>query len=57
MRALIYAQMGELTLADESYQRALQPVAQQSGLSNNYGGFLCQNGRGAEAHRAISRRR
>lgn len=51
VRALIYAQMGEIKLADESYQRALRLSPNNPDLSNNYGGFLCQNGRGAEAIR------
>ena len=51
VRALIYAQMGELKLADESYQRALRLSPNNPELSNNYGGFLCQNDRGVEAIR------
>lgn len=51
VRALIYGQMGELKLADESYQRALRLSPNNPELSNNYGGFLCQNGRGVEALR------
>lgn len=51
VRALIYQQMGEIRLADESYQRAMRLSPNNPELSNNYGGFLCQNGRGAEAMR------
>jgi len=51
VRALIYAQMGELKLADESFQRALRLSPNNPELSNNYGSFLCQNNRGAEALR------
>lgn len=51
VRALIYAQLGEIKLADESYQRALRLSPNNPELSNNYGGFLCQNGRGTEAIR------
>lgn len=51
VRALIYARMGELKLADESYQRALRLSPKNPDMSNNYAGFLCQNGRGAEAIR------
>jgi type IV pilus assembly protein PilF len=49
LRALIYSQMGEVTLADENYQRALRLAPANPDLSNNYGSFLCQNGRGAQA--------
>lgn len=49
VRALIYAQMGELRLADESFQRALRLSPNNPEFSNNYGGFLCQHDRGAEA--------
>ncbi len=51
VRALIYAQLGELKLADDSYQRALRLSPNNPELSNNYGSFLCQNGRGAESLR------
>ncbi|MES2148729.1 MAG: type IV pilus biogenesis/stability protein PilW [Pseudomonadota bacterium] len=45
MRALIYTAMGELTLADDNYQRALKLAPRNPDLANNYGSFLCQNGR------------
>lgn len=51
VRGLIYAQMGENRLADESYQRALKLSPNNPEFSNNYGSFLCQNGRGPEAMR------
>lgn len=51
VRALIYGQLGELKLADESYQKALRLSPNNPELSNNYGSFLCQNGRGAESLR------
>ncbi|MDB5936356.1 MAG: Type pilus biosis/stability protein PilW [Massilia sp.] len=48
VRALIYAQMGEAGLADESFQRALKLAPRNPELANNYGSFLCQNGKGAQ---------
>jgi type IV pilus assembly protein PilF len=49
VRALIYTSMGEMALADENYQRALSLAPRNPDLANNYGSFLCQNGRGAQA--------
>jgi type IV pilus assembly protein PilF len=49
VRALIYSGMGELTLAEENFQRALALAPRNPELSNNYGSFLCQHGRGAQA--------
>jgi len=49
LRALIYAQMGELALADDNFQRALRIAPRNPELANNYGSFLCQQGRGAQA--------
>ena len=50
VRALIYTSMGELTLADENYQRALKLAPNSPDLSNNYGSFLCTaGGKPAEA--------
>jgi type IV pilus assembly protein PilF len=48
VRALIYTAMGELALAEENYQRALRLAPRNPELSNNYGSFLCQNGRPAQ---------
>jgi type IV pilus assembly protein PilF len=48
VRALIYSAMGEPTLADENFQRALKLAPRNPELANNYGSFLCQNGRGAQ---------
>lgn len=48
MRALIYTQMNEIPLADENYQRALRLAPRNPDISNNYGSFLCQNGRMAQ---------
>ena len=48
MRALIYTAMGELALAEENYQSALRLQPRNPDLANNYGSFLCQNGRAAQ---------
>jgi type IV pilus assembly protein PilF len=48
MRALIYMEMNETRLADENFQRALKLAPNSADISNNYGWFLCQNGRGQE---------
>lgn len=44
VRALIYTSMGEVTLADENYQRALKLAPNNPDLANNYGSFLCAAG-------------
>ena len=46
VRALIYTAMGEMALAEENYQSAMRLAPRNPELSNNYGSFLCQNGRG-----------
>lgn len=51
VRGLIYSQLGEVQLADESFQRALRLSPNNPEFSNNYGSFLCSNGRGPEALR------
>ncbi|MFL6709120.1 MAG: type IV pilus biogenesis/stability protein PilW [Massilia sp.] len=51
VRGLIYSQMGEIQLADESFQRALRLSPNNPEFSNNYGSFLCQHGRGGEGLR------
>jgi type IV pilus assembly protein PilF len=45
VRALIYAAMGEMQLAEESHQRAIALAPRNPELNNNYGQFLCQVGR------------
>ena len=45
VRALIYSAMNENALADQSFQRALQLAPRNPELANNYGSFLCQNGK------------
>lgn len=47
VRALIYSAMNELVLADENFQRAQRIAPRNPDLSNNYGLFLCENGRHA----------
>lgn len=49
MRALIYMALREHELAEDSFRHALKLAPQNPELSNNYGSFLCQNGRAAEA--------
>ena len=49
MRGLIYMQMNETHLADENFQHALKLGPNNGEFSNNYGWFLCQNGRAAES--------
>ena len=49
VRALIYMGMGELALAEDNFLRALSLAPRNPDLSNNYGSFLCQNGRAAQS--------
>lgn len=49
LRGLIYASMGENRLADESFQRALSLSARDGDIKHNYGWFLCQQQRFADA--------
>lgn len=49
MRGLIYMQMSETHLAEENFQHALRLTPHNGELDNNYGWFLCQNGRAAES--------
>lgn len=55
MRGLIYASLGDATLADESFQRALQLAANDADSLHNYGWFQCQNGRYVEAESLFAR--
>ena len=43
--ALVYMELGEKQLAEQSFQKALQLAPDNSDILNNYGWFLCQNGR------------
>lgn len=45
MRALIYMDMGETRLAEENFLQAIRLAPTEPDFSNNYGWFLCQNGR------------
>lgn len=45
MRALIYMDMGETKLAEDNFQQALRLSPNTPDFNNNYGWFLCQNGR------------
>lgn len=45
LRALAYMEMGESRLAEDNFQRAMRLAPNSPELSNNYGWFLCQNGR------------
>lgn len=49
VRALIYMDMGETRLADDNFQRAIKLSPGNPDFSNNYGWFLCQNGRAQES--------
>ncbi|WP_199724818.1 type IV pilus biogenesis/stability protein PilW [Noviherbaspirillum saxi] len=45
MRGLIYMEMGELRLAEDNFLTALRFAPNSPDFNNNYGWFLCQNGR------------
>jgi type IV pilus assembly protein PilF len=45
MRAVIYMRMGELDLANDNFMHALKLAPNNPELHNNYGSYLCQNGR------------
>lgn len=45
MRGLIYMDMGEVRLAEENFQQAIRLAPNTPDFNNNYGWFLCQNGR------------
>ena len=47
--ALVYMELREPALAEQSFQRALQLEPSNSDLNNNYGWYLCQNGRERES--------
>ncbi|MFT5642537.1 MAG: type IV pilus assembly protein PilF [Janthinobacterium sp.] len=49
VRALIYMNMGESVLAEDNFLRALNLAPHNPDLSNNYGSFLCQDGRAAQS--------
>jgi type IV pilus assembly protein PilF len=49
VRALIYMDMGETRLAEDNFRHAMRLAPNNPDLSNNYGWFLCQNGRATES--------
>jgi type IV pilus assembly protein PilF len=49
VRALIYMEMGETRLAEENFNSALRLAPNNPDIANNYGWFLCLNGREAES--------
>ncbi len=54
LRGLIYASMGEIKLAEESFQRALQLNPRDIDTQHNLAWFQCQQGRYDEADRAFT---
>ena len=50
LRGLIYAALGDTVKADESFQRALQLAPHDGDLMHNYGWYMCQQRRWAEAN-------
>lgn len=49
LRGLVFMQMNEHRLADESFQRAIQLNPRDPDALHNYGWFVCQQGRHAQA--------
>ena len=49
LRGLIYASMGEVALAEDSFRHALQLAPRDADTMHNYGWFLCQQRRYADA--------
>lgn len=49
LRALIYASLGELPLAEQSFQRSLQLAPRNGDTLHNYGWYLCQQRRFEDA--------
>ncbi len=47
--ALVYTELHQDDLAEQSFQRALQLEPANSDLNNNYGWYLCQHGRERES--------
>lgn len=45
MAALTYMELGQPRLAEDHFQRAMKLAPNDPDLNNNYGWFLCQNGR------------
>lgn len=49
MRGLIYMDMGDDRLAEQSFLQALKLAPNTPDFNNNYGWFLCQNGKARES--------
>jgi len=49
VRGLVYMGMGETQLAEENFLHAIKLAPNDPDLSNNFGWFLCQSGRPAQA--------
>lgn len=54
LRGLIYAAMGEVALAEDSFHHALQLAPRDADTMHNYGWFLCQQRRYADAEAQFS---
>ena len=54
LRGLIYANLGDTVLAEESFKRALQINARDADTMHNYGYYLCQQKRYAESNALFS---
>ncbi len=55
LRGLAYAALGEPRLAEDSFQRSLQLAPRDPDLTHNYGWFLCQQRRWADADAQFQR--
>lgn len=55
LRGLIYAEMGENQLAEDSYRRAMQVAPNDGDVMHNYGWFLCVRQRYEEAQALFQR--
>ncbi len=55
LRGLVQAAMGDASLADESFQRALQLAPADANTMHNYAWFQCQQGRYVEADLQFSK--
>lgn len=49
MRGLIYMEMGENRLAEDNFLQAIRLSPHAADFNNNYGWFLCQNGRAQQS--------
>jgi type IV pilus assembly protein PilF len=52
---LVYMELRENALAEQSFQRGLSEAPEDPDINHNFGWFLCQIGRGAEAKRYFRR--